>query len=129
MISTRANQPGVRLHGRRGECSTVDRLLDGARAGQSGVLVLSGDAGVGKTALLEYAIESASGFNVLRATGAQSEMELAFAALQQFCAPLLGLLDRLPGPQGDALRTTFGLDAGAVPGRFFVGPGPGPLRR
>ena len=121
MVSTRANQPGVRLHGRRGECSTVDRLLDGARAGQSGVLVLSGDAGVGKTALLEYAIESASGFNVLRATGAQSEMELAFAALQQFCAPLLGLLDRLPGPQGDALRTTFGLDAGAVPGRFFVG--------
>src|ERR1700756_4367664 len=121
MVSTRANPPGVRLHGRRGECDALDRLIDGARAGQSGVLVLSGDAGVGKTALLEYAIESASGINVLRATGAQSEMELVFAALQQFCAPLLGSLDRLPGPQSDALRTAFGLDAGAVPGRFFVG--------
>src|ERR1700756_2064785 len=121
MVSTRANPPGVRLHGRRGECNALDRLIDGARAGQSGVLVLSGDAGVGKTALLEYAIESASGFSVLRASGAQSEMELAFAALHQFCAPLLASLDRLPGPQSDALRTTFGLDAGAVPDRFFVG--------
>src|ERR1700751_5649832 len=121
MVSTRANPPGVRLHGRRGECNALDRLIDGARAGQSGGLVLSGEAGVGKTALLEYAIESASGLNVLRAAGAQSEMELAFAALHQFCAPLLGSLDRLPVPQSDALRTTFGLDAGAVPDRFFVG--------
>jgi DNA-binding CsgD family transcriptional regulator len=121
MVSTRANPPGVRLHGRRGECNALDRLIDGARAGQSGVLVLSGDAGVGKTALLEYAIESASGLSVLRASGAQSEMELAFAALHQFCAPLLASLDRLPGPQSDALRTTFGLDTGAVPDRFFVG--------
>src|ERR1700758_306123 len=121
MVSTRAHPAGVRLHGRPGECNALDRLLDGGRAGQSGVLVLSGDAGVGKTALLEYAIESASGINVLRATGAQSEMELAFAALHQFCAPLLGSLDRLPGPQSVALRTTFGLDGGAVPDRFFVG--------
>src|ERR1700751_3677770 len=121
MVSTRANPPGVRLHGRRGECNALDRLIDGARAGQSGGLVLSGEAGVGKTALLEYAIESASGLNVLRAAGAQSEMELAFAALHQFCAPLLGSLDGLPAPQSDALRTIFGLDAGAVPDRFFVG--------
>jgi DNA-binding CsgD family transcriptional regulator len=121
MVSTRVNPPAVRLHGRRGECDTLDRLLDGARAGQSGVLVLSGEAGVGKTALLEYAIESASDLNVLRTAGVQSEMELAFAALHQFCAPLLGSLDRLPVPQGDALRTTFGLETGAVPDRFFVG--------
>jgi DNA-binding CsgD family transcriptional regulator len=111
----------VRLHGRREACDTLDRLLDDARAGQSGVLVLSGDAGVGKTALLEYAIGSASDLSVLRAAGVQSEMELAYAALHQFCTPLLGSLDRLPGPQSDALRTTFGLDAGAVPDRFFVG--------
>ncbi len=121
MTSTRASPPGVRLHGRRGECDALDRLLDGARAGQSGVLVLSGEAGVGKTALLEYAIGSAPDLNVLRASGVQSEMELAFAALHQFCAPLLGSLDRLPGPQSEALRTTFGLEAGAVPDRFFVG--------
>ena len=109
------------LRGRRAECGALDRLLDGARAGQSGVLVLSGEPGVGKTALLEYAIGSASDLTVLRAAGVQSEMELAFAALYQFCAPLLGSLDRLPGPQSDALQTTFGLNAGAVPDRFFVG--------
>src|SRR6201987_1086377 len=121
MVSARAYQPGVRLHGRPGECNALDRLLDGARAGQSGVLVLSGDAGVGKTALLEYAIESGAGLNGLRATGAQSEMEIAFAAMHQVCAPLRGSRARLPGPQSAALRTTFGLDAGAVPDRFFVG--------
>jgi DNA-binding CsgD family transcriptional regulator len=109
------------LYGRRRECEALDRLLDGSRAGQSGVLVLSGEAGVGKTALLEYAMRSASHLTVLRTAGVQSEMELPFAALHQFCAPLLGLLDRLPGPQGDALQTTFGLNAGAVPDRFLVG--------
>jgi DNA-binding CsgD family transcriptional regulator len=82
---------------------------------------LSGEAGIGKSALLEWAIESASDMTVLRASGVQSEMELAFAALHQFCAPLLDLLDRLPGPQSDALQTTFGLSSGAVPDRFFVG--------
>jgi len=85
------------------------------------VLVVSGEAGVGKTALLEYAIGSAPDINLLRAAGVESEMELAFAALHQFCVPLLGSLDRLPGPQSNALRTTFGLDAGVVPDRFFVG--------
>ena len=109
------------LRGRRAECNAIDRLLDGARASQSGVLVVSGDAGVGKTALLEYAIGSAPDLNLLRAAGVQSEMELAFAALHQLCLPLLGSLDRLPSPQADALRTTFGLDAGVVPDRFFVG--------
>jgi AAA ATPase domain len=109
------------LRGRRDECAVLDRLLDGAPAGRSAVLVLEGEAGVGKTALLDYAITSASGLRVLRAVGVESEMELAFAALHQFCAPLLPRLDRLPGPQRDALQTTFGLSAGPVPDRFFVG--------
>ena len=121
MVGTGVTQSFGMLRGRRAECSAIDRLLDGARAGQSGVLVVSGEAGVGKTALLEYAIGAATDMTVLRSAPGESEMELAFAALHQFCAPLLGPLDQLPGPQGDALRTTFGLEAGAVPDRFFVG--------
>ncbi len=109
------------LRGRRDECAVLDRLLDGPRAGRSGALVLGGEAGVGKTALLDYAIASASDLRVLRATGVESEMELAFAALHQLCAPLLDRLDRLPGPQRDALQTTFGLHAGRVPDRLLVG--------
>src|SRR5690348_14591066 len=109
------------LHGRRDECVVLDRLLDGARAGRSGALVLEGEAGVGKTALLDYVIGSASDLRVLRAVGVESEMELAFAALHQLCAPVLDGLDRLPVPQRDALLTTFGLRAGAVPDRFLVG--------
>jgi len=112
---------GLVLRGRRDECAVLDMLLDGARHGQSGVVVLRGDAGVGKTALLEYAIESAADLTVLRAAGYEAEMELPFAALHQLCAPLLDRLDGLPGPQRDALATTFGLGAGAVPDRFFVG--------
>jgi DNA-binding CsgD family transcriptional regulator len=84
-------------------------------------MVVRGEAGVGKTALLTYAIESASDFTVLRAMGVESEMELPFAALHQLCAPMLGRLDRLPGPQRDALQTAFGLITGPVPDRFFVG--------
>ena len=89
--------------------------------GQSRVLVVSGEPGVGKTALLESAIESASGFRVARAVGVESEMELAFAALQQLCAPMLDRLDRLPAPQRDALGVAFGLRAGNAPDRFLVG--------
>ena len=102
-------------------CAVLDGLLDAARAGRSGVLVLRGEAGIGKTALLEHAIESASDFTLLRAVGVESEMELAFAALHQLCAPMLDRLDRLPGPQRDALEITFGLSAGAAPDRFLVG--------
>jgi DNA-binding CsgD family transcriptional regulator len=112
---------GLVLRGRRDECAVLDGLLEDARAGQSGVLVLRGDAGIGKTALLEYALGSASDMRVLRGGGVESEMELAFGALHQLCAPLLDRRDRLPGPQRDALQTTFGLRAGAVPDRFFVG--------
>jgi DNA-binding CsgD family transcriptional regulator len=109
------------LRGRRDECAVLDRLLDGARAGQSGALVLEGEAGVGKTALLDYAIGSASDLRVLRAVGVESEMELAFAALHQLCAPALDRLERLPAPQRDALLTTFGLRAAPAPDRFLVG--------
>jgi DNA-binding CsgD family transcriptional regulator len=96
-------------------------LLDAARAGRSGVLVLRGDPGVGKTALLEWAVESAAGLRVVRVAGVESEMELAFAALQQLCAPMLDKLERLPDPQREALGVAFGLKAGAAPGRFLVG--------
>jgi len=84
-------------------------------------VVLAGEAGVGKTALLDYVAGHASGCRVVRATGVQSEMELAFAGLQQLCKPLLDHLDRLPGPQRDALQTAFGLSAGPAPDRFLVG--------
>jgi DNA-binding CsgD family transcriptional regulator len=111
----------TRLRGRRPECEALDQLLDRVRAGESQVLVVRGEAGVGKTALLDYAVESASGFRVARATGVQSEAELAFAGLQQLCAPMLDRLEHLPDPQRDALGTAFGLTAGKPPDRFLVG--------
>jgi hypothetical protein len=91
------------------------------RAGESRVLLVRGEAGVGKTALLDYLVERASGCRVARAAGVQSEMELPFAGLQQLCAPMLDRLERLPGPQRDALSVAFGLSAGAAPDRFLVG--------
>jgi DNA-binding CsgD family transcriptional regulator len=109
------------LRGRRRECDVLDRLLDAVRAGESRALVVHGEPGVGKTALLEYLVEHASGFRVARAVGVQSEMELAFAGVHQLLTPMLGRLERLPGPQGDALRTAFGLGSGAAPDRFLVG--------
>src|SRR3979409_318567 len=113
--------PAEMLHDRRDEREVLGRLLEAVHGGQSRVLVVSGEAGVGKTALLESAINSASGFRVMRAVGVESEMELAFAALQQLCAPMLDRLDRLPGPQQDALGVAFGLRAGNAPDRFLVG--------
>ena len=109
------------LLGRRNESAVLDGLLDSARAGRSGVLVVRGEAGVGKTALVESAIESASDLAVVRAVGVESEMELAFAALHQLCAPMVERLDRLPRHQRDALAITFGLSAGPAPDRFLVG--------
>src|SRR3954471_1777597 len=97
-------------------------LVTGRRPGRHrGVLVLRGDAGFGKTALLEHAVQSASDLRVLRAEGVEFELELAFAALHQLCAPVLDRLDRLPGPQRDALAITFGRKAGPAPDRFLVG--------
>src|SRR3954454_20822577 len=113
--------PAEMLHGRRVEREALEGLLAAVRGGQSRVLVVCGEAGVGKTALVESAISRASGFRLMRAVGVESEMELAFAALQQLCAPLLQRLDRLPGPQREALGVAFGLRAGAAPDRFLVG--------
>ena len=101
----------------------MDRLIAGVRTGHSGVVVLCGEAGLGKTALLEYVSKRASGCRMARAAGVESEMELAFAGLHQLCAPMLGRLDRLPAPQRDALGTAFGLRAGDAPDRFLVGLG------
>jgi len=108
------------LRGRRSECEALDRLLQRVRAGQSSVLALRGEAGVGKTALLEYVAERAPGCRIARLAGIQSEMELAFAGLHQLCAPMLDGLDGLPGPQGTALRVAFGLQDGDAPDRFIV---------
>jgi len=109
------------LRGRRAECLALDRLLEAAHAGQSAVLVLRGEAGIGKTALLGYAAGRAEGWRVLRAIGVESEMELPFAGVHQLCAPLLEGLTRLPTPQREALGTAFGLSAGPRPDRFLVG--------
>jgi DNA-binding CsgD family transcriptional regulator/tetratricopeptide (TPR) repeat protein len=121
MAGGRSAPGGVALRGRREECAVLDRLLEGARAGRSGVLVVRGEAGVGKTALLDYAIGSASDMRVARASGVESEMELAFAVMHLLCAPLLDRLDGLPAPQRHALEITFGLSEGPAPDRFFVG--------
>src|SRR5918996_2791909 len=107
--------------GRESECMLLDGLLSAIRRGESRSLVLRGEAGIGKTALLEYLVESASDLSVARATGVESEMELAFASLHQLCAPLLERLERLPAPQRDALRIVFGLSAGPAPDPFLVG--------
>jgi hypothetical protein len=103
------------------ERAALSQLLDAARTGRSGVLVMRGEPGIGKTALLGYAIESAAGLRVARVAGVESEMELAFAALHQVCAPMLDKLRGLPDPQREALGVAFGLSTGAAPDRFLVG--------
>ncbi|HYB30906.1 MAG TPA: AAA family ATPase [Solirubrobacteraceae bacterium] len=111
------------LLGRAQECAALDDLVAAIRRGESRSLVLRGEAGIGKTALLEYLVESGSDLNVVRAAGVESEMELAYASLHQLCAPLLGQLKQLPAPQVAALRVVFGLSDGAPPDRFLVGLG------
>ena len=113
--------PATQLVGRQRERDVLDRLLDSAKAARGGVLVLYGEPGVGKTALLEYAVEAAHGFRVARAVGVESEMELAFAALHQLCSPSLDLLEHLPDPQRDALQVALGLSTGRPPNQFLVG--------
>ena len=110
-----------RLLGRRSECAALDQLVASVRAGLSRALVLRGDAGVGKSALLEYLAQHAQRCGIARAAGVESEMELAYAGLQQLCAPFLDRLDRLPGPQRHALGTAFGVRDGDAPDRFLVG--------
>ncbi|HWF54666.1 MAG TPA: AAA family ATPase [Solirubrobacteraceae bacterium] len=109
------------LRGRRSEIDVLDLLLETVRAGESQVLVVRGEPGVGKSALLDYVVERALDCRVERAAGVQSEMELAFAGLHQLCAPMLDRLERLPSPQRDALRTAFGVSRGPAPDLFFVG--------
>ena len=106
---------------RRSECEAIDLLLEAVRAGESRALVVRGEPGVGKSALLEYVAERASGCRTVRAAGVQSEMELPFAGLHQLCASMLDRIERLPAPQRDALSTAFGLRGGAAPGPFLVG--------
>ncbi len=102
------------------EREALDGLLAQVREGEGGVLVIRGEAGIGKTALLEYVAEQASGCRILRIAGVESEMELAFAGLHQLSAPMLDGLDGLPDPQRDALRAAFGLQDGDAPNRFLV---------
>jgi hypothetical protein len=122
-MADRLRGPELRgnLRGRATECALLDGLLSAIRRGESQSLVLRGEAGIGKTALLMYLVDSASDLDVRRAVGVESEMELAYASLHQLCGPMLDRVDGLPAPQRDALRLAFGLSAGPPPDRFMVG--------
>ena len=113
--------PTRTLVGRQRERYALDGLLEDLRSGRGRALVVRGEAGVGKSALMEYAAGAAPDLRVVRAAGVESEMELAFAGLHQLCAPLLDRLEQLPAPQRDALGTAFGLWEGDAPDRFLVG--------
>lgn len=119
----RAEAPRLSLLGRRAECATIEQMLVRAQSGQSGALVVRGEAGIGKTALLEYARDTAttSGYRAEYATGVESETQFAFAGLHQLCAPLLERAGALPDPQQTALGVAFGMHGGAAPDRFLVG--------
>jgi DNA-binding CsgD family transcriptional regulator len=115
------SETAERLLGRRRERAVLERLLDTSRDGHGAVLVVHGDPGVGKTALLEYAVEAGEGFRVVQAAGVEGEMELDYAALQQLCSPILEFIERLADPQRDALGVAFGLSAGQAPSPYLVG--------
>ena len=112
--------PGPGLLGRQSERSALDLLVSAVRAGESRTLVVRGDAGIGKSALLDYLAERAADCRILDAVGVEAEMELAYAGLHQLCSPLFDRLEPLPAPQRDALTTAFGLQAGDAPDRFLV---------
>src|SRR5260370_35357409 len=120
-MSKSRSRPGTGLLDRHGERAVVDGVLDRARAGSSAVLSVRGEPGIGKTALLGYAAGRAVGFRVVRVWGVESEMELAFAGLHQVGVPMLGRLDQLPGPQGDALAVAVGMRQGRAPDGFLGG--------
>ena len=107
--------------GRQRERDALARLLNAARGGDGGVLVVHGEPGVGKTALLDWTVEEGQQLRVLRTLGVEGEMELPFAALQQLCSPIFDRSEGLPEPQRDALRIAFGLSAGPAPNPFLVG--------
>jgi DNA-binding CsgD family transcriptional regulator len=117
----RVRLPGGQLFGREREREVLDRLLSGALTASGGVVVVNGEPGVGKTALLDYEVEARREFRVARTVGIESEVQLAFAALLQLCSPFLELMDRLPQPQQGALAVAFGLGAGPAPNPFLVG--------
>ena len=109
------------LRGRAAECGLLDGLLADVRRGEGRCLVLRGEAGIGKTALLDYLVELASDVRIARAVGVESEMELAYASLHQLCGPMLDRMVTLPAPQRQALEIVFGVGGGAAPDRFLVG--------
>jgi DNA-binding CsgD family transcriptional regulator len=113
--------PGQHVLGRQREREVLGRLLDDARAGRGGVLVLYGEPGMGKTALLDLAVELAGNCKVVRTAGVEGETELPYAALQQLSGPIFGLSERLPDPQREALSVAFGLSAGHAPNPLLVG--------
>lgn len=108
------------FRGRTSEREALDRLLENVRGGHSAVLVIRGEAGVGKTALMRYAARQAAGFRLAQIAGVEAEMELPFAGLHQLCAPVLGRLGALPDPQREALSVAFGVSFGDAPDRFLV---------
>ncbi|MFF6815573.1 AAA family ATPase [Streptomyces sp. NPDC012403] len=110
-----------RLRGRRREYGALEELVSEVEAGRSAVLVLRGEAGIGKSALLDHLVARVAAHRVARAAGAESEMELPFAGLHQLCAPFLGHAGSLPSPQSEALATAFGVSTGPPPDRFLVG--------
>src|ERR1700710_3032265 len=122
MGSTRGRR-AKRLLGRRAECEFLDAALADAWAGRSRVVVLRGEAGSGKSSLLDFVAEERPGWYMVTAVGIESEMELAYSGLHQLCAPMLEHLDRLPDPQRGALATVFGQEIGPTPDRFLVGLG------
>jgi DNA-binding CsgD family transcriptional regulator len=120
-VALLSRDAGPPLRGRRSESEALDHLVAGVLTGNGRAIVVRGEAGVGKTALLDYLAVGASQCRVVRAAGVEAEMELPFAGLQQLCAPMLDRLGNLPGPQNDALATAFGLRSGESPGQFLVG--------
>ncbi len=108
---------------READRESLDEGLRTARGGSSYVLVLLGEAGIGKTTLLDYLAETATSFRVVRAYGFESESSIGFAGIHQVLAPFLDRLDALPGPQARALRQVFGAETGGPPDRFLVGLG------
>ena len=121
MATTSPGRRSAELIGRRRERGVLDGLIQAVRSGESQALVVAGDPGIGKTALLDYVAGHAPGCRVVRAAGVQSEMELVFAGLHQVCAPMLYRLDRLPSPQAGALGVAFGIAPGSAPDRFVLG--------
>ena len=113
-----SDEPG--LVGRRYELDTVERLVEDARTGRSGVLIVRGEPGIGKSVLLDDVARRAQGFVIARVAGVESEMELAYAALQQLCRPFGEGVPNLPAMQRDALNAAFGLSAGPPRDRYLV---------